>query len=74
MTETSASQHKDPVCGKALNVISPVLCSDYQSHRYYFCSDRCKKAFADRTERWKLSERVLAGALFAPGGIRWGLS
>ena len=36
---------KDPVCGMEVDEAKAPRVSMYGGHKYYFCSDACKKAF-----------------------------
>jgi Cu+-exporting ATPase len=36
---------RDPVCGMKVNSRTSNLVSEYNGKTYYFCSDRCMKAF-----------------------------
>ncbi len=64
----------DPICGKALGVEQQAHSLEYKKRRYYFCSPRCRSAFAARTEKFRVSELMRAGALLSPGRVRWGLA
>ena len=36
---------KDPVCGMTVDEASAKWTSEYEGKTYYFCNERCKKAF-----------------------------
>ena len=64
----------DPVCGKALTVEQLQHSVEYKKRRYYFCSSRCRQAFEARTEKFRITELMRAGALFTPAKVRWGIA
>jgi YHS domain-containing protein len=64
----------DPICGKALSVEQQAHSVEYKKRRYYFCSSRCRSAFCARTEKFRITELMRAGALLSPGRVRWGLA
>ena len=35
----------DPVCGMAVDPDSAAATSEYEGHRYYFCSQQCAMSF-----------------------------
>jgi YHS domain-containing protein len=72
--EPSGRGPYDPICGRALNVESLSFSIEYKKRRYYFCSETCRTAFEQRTERFRLNELARAGALLSPGRVRWGLA
>lgn len=41
----------DPVCGMETTTDTPQS-SDYDGKTYYFCSDKCKKVFADDPKKY----------------------
>ena len=72
--EPSGRGPYDPICGRALSVESLAFSMEYKKRRYYFCSERCRHAFTQRTERFRLNELARAGALLSPGRVRWGVA
>ena len=74
VSNASASNlQRDPICGRRLEHQADNLSAEYKKRRYYFCSEKCKSAFHQQTERFRLNELARAGALFTPGKVRWGL-
>jgi YHS domain-containing protein len=67
------SLQRDPVCGRRLEHQWDHLSAEYKKRRYYFCSEACKLAFRQQTERFRMGELARAGALFSRGKVRWGL-
>jgi Cu+-exporting ATPase len=41
---TPMHQHKDPVCGMNVSMLSPYW-TEYEGHKSYFCSTKCKTKF-----------------------------
>lgn len=72
--EPSGRGPYDPVCGRALNVEMLQHSMEYKKRRYYFCSAKCRHAFEARTERFRITELMRAGALFTPSRVRWGVA
>lgn len=75
MNDVKNGTMTDPICGKALEP-HPAgnLSAEYKKRRYYFCSERCRRAFHQRTEKFRINELARAGALLTPGKVRWGMS
>lgn len=43
---------KDPVCGMEVDPDKAEYKSEYKGEVYYFCSERCKKGFERKPERF----------------------
>jgi Cu+-exporting ATPase len=43
---------RDPVCGMTVDEDSAQFTSEYMGKTYYFCNERCKKAFDKAPERF----------------------
>jgi YHS domain-containing protein len=70
-----ARAHIDPICGKLIadgHVGQPA--SEYKKRKYFFCSDHCRRAFEQHTERFRVKELARVGALFSPMRVRWGMA
>ena len=48
--------HVDPVCAMEVSADNAEIKSTYQSHTYYFCAERCKKAFEAAPAKYMGSE------------------
>jgi YHS domain-containing protein len=70
----SQASRVDPICGKPVGGGAVARSFEYKQRKYYFCSDGCKSAFQQRTERFRLQELARAGALLSPGRVRWGVA
>lgn len=64
----------DPICGRAVQAGENCLHTEYKRRKYYFCSARCKAAFAREAERIRLHELARVGALLSAGRVRWGMA
>ncbi|MDR0965875.1 MAG: YHS domain-containing protein [Myxococcales bacterium] len=66
----------DPVCGKSVDALDDEeeLSFQYKKRRYFFCSERCRRAFEQNVERERLQELAQAGALLSNGRVRWGVA
>ena len=66
----------DPVCGARVEAdVETVRSVELPGRRYFFCSERCRRAFRQRTELFRQDERARAGALFtAKGTVPWGVA
>lgn len=64
----------DPVCGKSVAEPTEELSFQHKKQQYYFCSERCLRAFAQSVEKERLQELARAGALLSNGRVRWGLA
>lgn len=64
----------DPVCGRQVGEPSEELSLQHRKQRYYFCSERCLRAFEQSVEKERLQELARAGALLSNGRVRWGLA
>jgi YHS domain-containing protein len=73
-TEAAAPFQVDPICGRKLADGTSSVTTEYKRRKYFFCSDSCRHAFEERTERFRLKELAQAGALLTPGKVRWGLA
>jgi YHS domain-containing protein len=64
----------DPICGRRLG-IEPVsgLSSEFKKRKYFFCSERCRRAFEHHAEKLRLHELARVGALLSPWRVCWGL-
>ena len=64
----------DPICGRKLADGDSSVATEYKRRKYFFCSEACRNAFHERTEKFRLKELAQAGALLTPGKVRWGLA
>jgi YHS domain-containing protein len=64
----------DPICGKRVEEHPKVLSAEYKQKRYFFCSERCKRAFEHEAEKLRMGELARIGALLNQGKVRWGLA
>jgi YHS domain-containing protein len=70
-----ARSHVDPICGKlVVGDHGRQLASEYKKRKYFFCSDHCRRAFEQHTERFRVNELARVGALFNPMRVRWGMA
>ncbi len=75
MAQSSDLSNFDPICGRRLNPNGPRSHrSEYKARMYFFCSERCRRAFERHAERLRLTEVARAGALLTPGRVAWGLA
>lgn len=67
---------RDPICGRAVEVqASSTPSAEYKKRHYYFCSEHCRSAFHQRTERLRLHELWCAGSMFNTKGVLcWALA
>ena len=70
--KSARKQQRDPVCGKPLEAPEGRPSMEYKQRRYFFCSERCRAAFEQRAERFRMNDLARAGALLTPGRVRWG--
>jgi YHS domain-containing protein len=42
----------DPVCGMKVDEKNPEFQTQFAGRKYTFCSDECRKAFAERPEEY----------------------
>ena len=52
------AKEKDLVCGMTLNPEMAEGTSEYKGKKYYFCSEKCKKAFDKDPEKYVKMERI----------------
>ena len=76
MARSTTGHAVDPVCGARVPADEETVRSaTVPGRRYFFCSERCRRAFRLRTEQFRQGERARAGALFAPRGhVPWGMA
>ncbi len=58
---------KDRVCGAELDVHAATAAMKYRDQYYYFCSLRCRDAFAESPERFLSVGRPRSGGAERPG-------
>lgn len=49
---SSEDKEKDPVCGMSVDPKTATLHTIYEGKHYYFCSDHCKKQFAENPKQY----------------------
>jgi YHS domain-containing protein len=70
-----AGDQFDPICGRQLEHETITgLSAEYKRRKYFFCSERCRRAFERHAEKLRLTEMAKAGALLSPGRVSWGVA
>ncbi len=75
MAKTAAGERQfDPICGREVASATAPFSAEYKRRTYFFCSERCRRAFERHAERLRIDELARAGALLSPGKVTWGIA